>query len=119
MSGRLFLTHGAGYLFNDNRASGEGLQEADMGICPHCQKVINLQMWRAADGSTGKGWCMKCMSPCCGNGPCASEFAQKGCLPYLKKIEKMLTEEHAKMQFRRVAGLEPEQPTMFIKSGMS
>jgi hypothetical protein len=102
------LTSGAGYLMNDNRAAGEGMEECDVGLCPHCQKVIKLQEWR--DIGTGmNGWCMKCMSPCCINGECGQHFKTHGCLPFLKKIEKLMSADYARAQFRKVAGLEPEQ----------
>jgi hypothetical protein len=108
MSGRPFLTHGSGYLVNDNRNSGGGKEECDVGLCPHCQKVIKLQEWR--DISTGmNGWCMKCMLPCCINGACGEDFKKNGCLPFLKRIEKLMDAEYARSQFRKVAGLEPEQ----------
>lgn len=110
---------GAGYLMNDNRNAGQGKHEADIVLCPHCQAVIELAKWRAADG--GNGWCMQCMTPVCGT--CANRMLLPldqggGCLPFVKKIEMLLSEQHAKAQFRRVAGLEPE-PAMFIRSGMS
>ncbi len=84
MSMRTFA-HGAGYLLNDNRASGQGKEEADILLCPHCQKVIKLAQWKAADGSNG--WCSRCKAPCCGSGPCAAKFQKKGCLPFVKRIE--------------------------------
>lgn len=109
------LTSGSGYLLNDNRAAGEGKEECDVGLCPHCQTVIKLQQWRVL-GTNQRGWCMHCMMPCCGNGPCAEEFVKHGCLPFVQKIEKLISEEHAKAQFRKVAGLEPERP-MFTYPG--
>lgn len=107
--GRRYIGHGAGYLVNDNTASGHGKQEADVVLCPHCQKVIELSKWRAADG--GNGWCMKCASPICG--PCANRLLTEGCKPFMAEIEKMLQRDYARAQFRKVAGLEPpEQPTL-------
>jgi hypothetical protein len=103
---------------NDNRAAGGVKEEQDVGICPHCQKVIRLQQWQVA-GTNQRGWCMRCMAPCCGTGPCAEEFMRAGCLPFVKKIDMLLTQEHAKAQFRRLAGLEPEPPPTFIRSGMT
>lgn len=112
MNGRPFLTHGAGYLLNDNRAAGEGKEESDIGLCPHCQKVIKLQEWRAS--FPGNPMCMKCMAPQCL--ACAKRYPTEGCLPFVQKIEKLMSEEHAKAQFRKVAGLEPERP-MFTYPG--
>jgi hypothetical protein len=86
MTGRPYLTHGSGYLLNDNRAAGGVKEEQDVGICPHCQKVIRLQQWQVA-GTNQRGWCMRCMAPCCGTGPCAEEFMRAGCLPFVKKID--------------------------------
>lgn len=86
-------------------------------MCPHCQKIIRLQEWRVL-GTNQQGWCMKCMLPCCGNGPCAERFLREGCLPFVQRIEMLLSTEHAKAQFRRLAGLEPEPPPMFFRPGM-
>lgn len=110
MTGRRYIGHGSGYLLNDNTAAGLGKQEADVILCPHCQTVISLQQWKAADGSNG--WCAKCAAPCCGSGPCAAEFQSKGCLPWIARIERIVQNEYSKAQFRRVAGLEPDQPTL-------
>jgi hypothetical protein len=108
---------GSGYLLNDNRAAGEGKEEDDIGLCPHCQRVIRKSQWRACDGSLG--WCARCAAPCCGNGPCAERFQREGCLPFLARIDKMLAEDYAKAQFRRGAGLDPEKPQLLIRPGMS
>jgi hypothetical protein len=111
------IATGCGFLLNDNRNSGGTKHEADIVLCTHCQRVIELAKWRAADG--GNGWCMQCMAPICG--PCANNMLKPldeggGCLPFVKKIDMLLSQAHAKTQFRRVAGLEPE-PAMFIGPG--
>jgi hypothetical protein len=108
------IGHGAGYLLNDNRAAGEGKEEADVILCPHCQKVMTVQQWR---DSTGNGWCMHCMAPCCVAGECGKAFAEKGCLPFIAQIERLIEHGYAKAQFRRVAGLEPEQPSLTLFRG--
>lgn len=109
---RKYIGHGAGYLLNDNRAAHQGVEEADIILCPHCQKVIKLSQWKAADGSGANGWCSKCQAPCCGNGPCAADFAANGCRPFMARIDAVIKAEYSRLQFRKVAGLEPEQPTL-------
>lgn len=79
-------THNAGYLRNDDRASGGQLTEADIQTCKHCQAAINMQEW-AQEG----GWCARCESPLCNNPVCVEETARLGCVPFTKKIEQMLS----------------------------
>ena len=105
---------GAGYLLSDNRASGGALREADLLTCTHCQKVITKDSWKAGDG--GNGWCMKCSAPICGT--CSNRMLTEGCLPFVQRIDRLLTNDHARTQFRKLAGLEPEPPMQFRSSGM-
>lgn len=88
----------AGYLCNDNRASGHGLKEDHIYVCEHCQKVLEAKDWKE-DG----GFCGRCMKPVCG--PCADLMQTRGCEPYLKKIEQALELNARRAQFRRIAGV--------------
>jgi hypothetical protein len=67
------LNRGAGYLRN-------GVEEADIRTCTHCQVVIRLERWRKQGA-----WCPRCFAPVCH--ACGVEMQRKGCVPFLKKIE--------------------------------
>lgn len=108
------ITHGHGYLLNDNRASGGALREYDVLCCPHCQAVINAQSWKAGDG--GAGWCMKCAAPICG--PCANRMLTEGCKPFMAQIDKLLADDYRRSQFRKLAGLDPAPPAEFRRIGV-
>lgn len=97
------LTSGAGYLYNDSRAAHEGVQEADIGCCPHCQATINLQAWRKEREQGGGGWCRKCEAPVCG--PCLQLMLTHGCQPYIKKIEEELERNYRIQQNRKMMGI--------------
>ena len=80
---------GAGYLFNDNRAAHEGVEEADIVCCPHCQCTINLQAWRKDNSKGGThnemgGWCRKCFAPVCKL--CTKRMLTFGCEPFIQKV---------------------------------
>lgn len=92
------LSHGAGYMLNDNRASGNGVKEADIVSCPHCQALIELALWKE-DG----GFCGKCNKPVCG--PCADRMATKGCAPFVKLIEDHLDKVYRQQQNAKVLGI--------------
>lgn len=94
---------------NDNRASGGKLLECDIRTCPHCQAVIKLSTWKASDGNNG--WCMRCNAPICGL--CADKMLTEGCKPFMEQIDKLISDEYRKSQFRKLAGLEPELPVSF------
>ena len=95
-------TDGAGYLFNDNRASGGKLEEADVLSCNHCQKLLVGRNWRD-DG----GWCGSCGQPVCG--PCADKILLPldqggGCVPFVKRVEQALDENYRRKQNERILG---------------
>lgn len=91
-------TDGAGYLFADDRASGGKLEEADMLGCNHCQKLMKAHLWKQ-DG----GWCGCCAQPVCG--PCADKISTQGCTPFIKLVDKQLSETHRKGQNARILGV--------------
>ena len=96
----MIITHrlkGQGYLFNDNRASGNGLEEADVFGCPHCQAVLK--------GKTSHDyWCPKCFAPICIG--CAEKMETQGCLPFMKKIDAIIESDIQRRQLSKLLGLE-------------
>jgi hypothetical protein len=87
----------AGYLMNDNRASGHGLKEADIYVCEHCQVIIEVPIWKE-DG----GWCGHCQHPICGK--CADDMLRNGCVPFMKKLEQALEADYRRQQNRKILG---------------
>ena len=94
---------GAGYYINDERASGDGVDEADVLTCPHCEKIIKLQDWRKEREQGGGGWCRKCQAPVCG--PCLDRMLVFGCEPWLKRIDRAFEENYRRAQNRKVLGI--------------
>lgn len=100
---------GAGYFYNDDRASGGRYEQADVQTCPHCQAVILMQQWRKIeDGSMNGGFCMKCNKPVCPH--CNKRMQTYGCEPYLKKLEKTVDMTIKLGQILKDAGMEPATP---------
>ena len=93
---------GAGYLFNDNRAAHEGVHEADIMCCPHCQATIELQAWKKERSDGGGGWCRQCAAPVCG--PCTTRMLQFGCEPFMKMVEEALENAYRIQQNRKALG---------------
>lgn len=87
-----------GYLLNDNRASGHGKKEVDIYVCEHCQKILEVPMWKD-DG----GWCGRCQKPICGK--CADRMLTEGCVPFLKKLEQALEADYRRSQYRKMLGV--------------
>lgn len=100
------MIKGAGYLLNDNTCSGGLKYERDIWTCTHCQRVIELiKGWRG--GENDVAYCRHCDKPVCGPGTaCYAEFQACGCQPFVKKVEKILSNEHRVSQFRKLAGLD-------------
>jgi hypothetical protein len=91
-------THGQGYYLNDNRANENGIEEADVLTCKHCQKVILKTPWKE-DG----GFCGKCFGAICSS--CADKMLTRGCEPFVKLIEKQMEEQYRKQQNARIIGI--------------
>lgn len=87
-----------GYLYSDNRASGGGLQEADLWCCSHCQKVLIRQHW-THDG----GFCGRCMQPVCG--VCADLLVHEGCVPFIQQVEEALDRAYHRAQNMKMLGI--------------
>jgi hypothetical protein len=93
---------GAGYMMNDGRAAHEGMEEADILCCPHCQATVNLQAWRKERSEGGGGWCRKCAAPVCG--PCLTRMLTHGCEPFIKSVDKALELAYRRTQNRKILG---------------
>lgn len=96
------LTDGSGHLIVTDPF--KPTMEADIGTCPHCQKVINLQEWREARGLGENGWCRQCRKPLCPS--CTERMLTEGCVPFVKWVEDFLSDQHRRSQFRKLTGLE-------------
>lgn len=97
----------AGYFWNDNTASGGTHEKSDVQSCTHCQRVIIMNEWRAVDRGSGKmsgGFCIKCNAPICAY--CNKDFAQNGCVPFIKLIDQHHDATIKLAQFRKLAGLD-------------
>lgn len=92
---------GQGYLFNDNRPSGNGLFEADVFCCPHCQAVLQKEN---SSQETLDHWCPKCFAPICVS--CSAKMVTEGCTPFREKIDKAIEEHYRRKQLSRMLGLE-------------
>ena len=88
--------NGAGYLMNDGRATHEGVEEADIVCCPHCQATINLQKWRKERKEGGGGWCRQCFAPVCGS--CLTRMLTHGCEPFIKLVDELLELNYRRQQ---------------------
>ena len=96
--------HNAGYLINNqNLGVTHGRQEADIQTCSHCQKIINMQVWRN-DGA----FCRRCWSPICAQ--CGDRMLLFGCEPFVKKLEEYTNTAVKFAQYLRMSGLEPAIP---------
>lgn len=97
------INHGAGYLFNDNRCAGEGLEEADVLACNHCQALLVGKNWRE-----NGGWCGQCGQPMCAS--CADAFLLPpdqggGCRPFIMLLEKSLDAAYHRKQMAKILGV--------------
>lgn len=87
--------------------------ELDMQSCSHCQRAIDLRKWRDECGA----FCHKCMKPVCGDGPCAALTEAIGCVPWMKRLETWAEREGNLANFRKLAGLDPQNPVRFVIIG--
>lgn len=94
---------GAGYLVNDSRAAHEGVDEADIVCCPHCQATIRLQDWKKERSLGGGGWCRQCFAPVCG--PCLTRMMAHGCQPFIKLVDKALELDYRRSQNLKAMGI--------------
>jgi hypothetical protein len=96
-------SHGAGYLFSDNRAAGEGLQEDDVFACNHCQKLVLKSVIAERGGMCGQCnqiICIECygflLKPLDEGG---------GCRPFLQFLEAQLEELYRRDQNAKLLGI--------------
>ena len=97
---------GAGYLMNDSRNAGEGVEENDILCCPHCQCTINLQAWRKyrADGGTMQGgYCRSCKAPVCPL--CTDRMLKYGCEPFIREVERAVETTYRRGQLVKTLGI--------------
>ena len=83
---------------NDNRTSGGTLEECDVFVCSHCQKVINVQKWQK-DGA----FCHCCDKPICKS--CGAVALQIGCVPFKKMVDRHLEEQYHRRQNAKLLGV--------------
>lgn len=88
----------AGYLFNDNRAAGEGLQESDLLGCKHCQALIDKAKWKEAGA-----FCHICDGPICAY--CDKRTPQYGCENFARRIEQSVERDYRRQQNAKILGL--------------
>jgi hypothetical protein len=87
-----------GYLYNDDRASGGKVTEADLTGCRHCEKIILIQDWKQEGG-----WCGRCGAPICLE--CANRMDTEGCVPFTKLIDAALEKQARDRAYRKALGL--------------
>jgi len=101
---------GGGYFCNDKETSRR--QEADVRTCSHCQAIIKMQEWKE-----NGAWCGKCQSPLCSNHDCAEETARIGCVPFVKKFDHFVEQQHRLQVFLKAEGEETPVPPSIIIPG--
>jgi hypothetical protein len=89
---------GAGYLINGVNLTRP--YEADILTCAHCQKILQLHLWKEEGG-----FCRREMKPLCLH--CADRALTFGCEPFMKILEAFAKEQTRLMQFHKVAAAMP------------
>jgi hypothetical protein len=77
----------AGFLSNDNRASGGQLEEDDILGCSHCQALIRKSEWKIKGG-----YCYQCDQPLCL--PCAEKAKRHGCANFKRQIDQQVEQAY-------------------------
>jgi len=79
--------------------------ERDFVSCTHCQAVIELQpgLGRTAPAAPSgeAAWCDQCGAWVCPTEACASV-----CVPFIKQVEKQISDQYHREQFARMAGIQ-------------
>ena len=86
-----------GYLQQDNRASGGGVEEADVWTCSHCQAIILVNKWKQEGG-----FCHSCDKPICFT--CFEKAKVEGCVPWRKKVDSALENRYRMEQNAKILG---------------
>jgi hypothetical protein len=90
---------GAGYFFNDDRASGGKFVEDDLVGCAHCPKPTKKAQWKLQGGM-----CFVCSKPMCAE--CTARALKFGCEgPEEKRIERAVNDLHRREQNAKVLGI--------------
>lgn len=89
---------GAGYVMNDNRASGGKLVEDDLFNCFHCQASIHKGNWKAY----GENKCAACDGPVCSI--CKFKMATHGCQNFKRYFERAFEDRYRRDQNAKILG---------------
>lgn len=93
------IFHGAGYTFNDDRASGGKLVEDDIIACAHHGGAMKKSAWRMHGGL-----CTVCDAPLCVR--CVGIANRFGCQgPETLRLERALSDLHRREQNAKVLGI--------------
>ncbi len=76
--------------------------EADTFTCKHCSKVVEVPPRRGPGDSVNFDFCRSCMAPICPQ--CAAIAIEKGCIPWLKRVEEYEHRQAERVRFLRDAG---------------
>ena len=90
-----------GYMRNDNRASGGGLEQEDMLGCNHCQASIRKSHWQK-----NGGWCHGCAKPVCLL--CAKKLTAtppEPCRTWTQFVDEELQKLYVREQNAKILGL--------------
>lgn len=91
---------GAGYVMNDNRASGGTLTEDDILGCVHCQACIDKHNWK----KYGENRCYACDGPVCSI--CKFDMAAGGgCKNFHKVVERAIEDRVRSDQNAKILGI--------------
>lgn len=71
---------GAGYYVNGLNLNVSQRQEADIRTCTHCERIIDLTLWKSKGA-----WCNRCAAPICFN--CGTRMKLYGCENFLRRLE--------------------------------
>jgi len=94
------MFNGAGYYYNDDRASGGKLEESDVLGCKHCEAGIKKSDWIR---NAGYARCSSCDGFMCD--PCYDKYKVEGCQVFQRFIDRTLAENYRKQQNAKVLGI--------------
>lgn len=86
---------GSGYLLNDNRCSGNAVEEADVLGCMHCHAVILKHKW-ADQGA----YCHQCDGPICSE--CDKD---PNCKNFMRQLDQANDENYKAAQRALILGI--------------
>lgn len=80
------------------------IRENDTFTCKHCSRVVDVPPARAGS-DVNFDFCRACMAPICLS--CAEVAREKGCIPWLKRIENYERQHAERARLFRDIGLIP------------